>query len=195
MNMTFTPRVPDFSNHYWFVADDQNNVWSSARAMSVPASDADYVAWVESGLQTSQIGSMEELERWFAEHHPPGSLRTYCIYTRWRKESGGMTLTSGMPIKTDDRAKARISGTFAAAQANPAFTTQWHAADHTVHALDKAAIDAMSNELQAFIEDSFAVSADVLAQIEAGTITTREQIDAAFGIPPTHYRRRDPWDV
>jgi hypothetical protein len=44
----------------------------------------------------------------------------------------------------------------------------------------------MSIELLTHINNCFSISADVLAAIEEGTITTREEIDAAFGaaMPP-----------
>lgn len=184
----------NISNWYWVIGGDQANVWSSTRAALVPVDDTDYVAWLTTN-QPSQIGSMDELEGVFAEQYPPGSLRTYCIYTRWRLESGGMTLMSGMRIKTDDRSKARITNALDAVTANSQFKTMWHAADNTVRELDRGKIQAMSNELNAFVDNAFTISADVLSKIEAGTITTREQVDSAFGIAPAHYTQRARWDV
>lgn len=185
----------NFADFYWFIGADTANVWSSKRARLVSVEDAEYVAWYASH-SPSRMDDMQQLFDKLAEFYPPGSLETYCTYTRWRLESGGMTLTSGMQLATDDRGKARVNGVVIAATGNPQFTTQWHATDNTIHPLDKAAIDAMSTELQAFIENAFRISADVLAQIEAGSITSRDQIDAAFGIPPDHYvGRRKPWDV
>jgi hypothetical protein len=116
-----------------------------------------------------------------AVQYPPGTLETYCAFKRWTKEQGGLTLTSGMPIATDDRAQAKINGVVLAASTNPSFTTQWHAADGSYWPLDKTKIDAMSGELQAHINNCFIISSQTMADISAGTITTRDQIDAAFG--------------
>jgi hypothetical protein len=71
----------------------------------------------------------------------------------------------------------------------PTVVTPWAAADGNVYPLDGAQIVAMNNELLTHINNCFAVFADVLAQIEAGTITTHEQIDAAFDAPMTQARK------
>jgi hypothetical protein len=46
--------------------------------------------------------------------------------------------------------------------------------------LTSAQVIAMSDELQAHINNCFVIAADVQAQITAGAITTCEQVDAAF---------------
>jgi len=181
--MTFT--VWDW---YWIVAGDEANVWSSARHMLVPADDAAYLAWLEQGYSPSPIASMGELYDVLALQFPPGSLTTYTASKRWQKEQGGITLSFGMPIKTDDRAQAKITGVYAAQRVNPAVSTPWHAADGTVHDLTAAQMDAMNNELLTHINNCFSISADVLAGIEDGSITTLEQIDAAFAAPITQAR-------
>jgi uncharacterized protein DUF4376 len=178
----------NIANNYWIVGDDAANVWSSAAAASVPIADPNYVEW-QAGNHPSQIASMEELEAVFAQHYPPGSLKTYAAFRRWQKEQAGITLASGMPIETDDRAQAKISGAYFAAQEVPTVVTPWHAADGVVYPLDSAAIIAMNNELLTHINNCFSISADVLAGIADGTITTREQIDAAFDAPITQARK------
>lgn len=169
----------NWDDHYWIVGGDAANVWSSARAVSVPATDADYVAW-SAAKQPTQIATMAELEQVFAAQFPPGSLNTYCVFKRWEKEQGGITLASGMPLKTDDRSQAKVNGAVLAATADPNFTTQWHAADDTYWPLDAAGVTAMSGELQAHINNCFTISSQTMAAITAGTITTLAQIDAAF---------------
>ena len=44
------------SDWYWFIGGDTSNVWSSARAMLVPATDADYVAWLAARLSAVKRG-------------------------------------------------------------------------------------------------------------------------------------------
>jgi hypothetical protein len=168
------------SDWYWIVGGDAANVWSSARAMSVPVSDADYTAWLVANSNPSPIATMADLHALLAAQYPPGSLETYCVFKRWQKEQGGITLTSGMPIATDDRAQAKINGVRLAILDAPGGTTQWHAADGTYWPLDVAAITAMSNELQAHINNCFTISSDTMAAIAGGTITTLTQIDSAF---------------
>jgi hypothetical protein len=177
------------SNWYWIVGGDEANVWSSRRAASIPVNDPDYVAWLAAGNWPTPIATMAELEAVLAEQYPPGTLTTYTWFKRWQKEQGGITLASGMPIKTDDRAQAKITGAFVAAQELPTVITPWHAADGTVHQLDASQIVAMNNELLTHINNCFAISAEMLAGIEAGTVTTHEEIDAAFDAPMTQARR------
>lgn len=182
--MIYTP-----NNWYWIVGGDEANVWSSASYSSIPITDATYTAWLAAGGQPTPIATKAELQAVFADAYPAGMLESYCIYQRWVKEQGGIALTSGMPIATDDRAQAKITGVFVAAKELPTMTTPWSAADNTVHVLDADQIIAMNNELLTHINNCFSISADVLAQIEAGTITTREQIDAAFDAPITQARK------
>ena len=167
------------SNWYWIIGGDAATVWSSARAMSVPVDDADYTAWLP-GRNPAQIATMDDLHAVLAEQYPPGSLETYCVFKRWQKEQGGITLTSGMPLKTDDRSQAKVNGAVLAATADPNFTTQWHADDGSYWPLDAAGVTAMSAELQAHINNCFTISSDTMAGIAGGTITTLAQIDSAF---------------
>lgn len=178
----------DIRDWYWFIADDRDNVWSSLKAASVPISDEGYQAFVAGGNSAAPI-EFADLRAMFAEHYPGGMLDTYTASKRWQKEQAGITLASGMPIRTDDRSQAKITGTYTAVKVKPTATTPWHAADGTVHQLDAAQIEQMNVELLTHINNCFSVSADVLAEIDAGTITTRDQIDAAFAAPITQARK------
>jgi hypothetical protein len=171
------------NNHYWIIGGDQDNVWSSARAMSVPTSDSDYTAWTAGGNYPTAIGSMQELQDVLGEQYPPGTLVTYNAFKRWQKEQAGITATSGMPLKTDDRSQAKINGVYLALQASPGSTTQWHAADGTYWSLAQADVEAMSADLQTHINNCFQIGSDTLNSINDGTITTLAQIDAAYNAP------------
>ncbi|QVQ37789.1 DUF4376 domain-containing protein [Pseudochrobactrum algeriensis] len=110
---------------------------------------------------------------------PAPDLVEHAAQKRWEKEVGGITL-SGLVIYTDDRSKIMISGARVAAEADPNFTTQWKGADGTFVTLDAAMIVAISNAVSTHVLNCFALEAQVLAQIEAGTITTAAEIDAAI---------------
>lgn len=117
-----------------------------------------------------------------AHPHPQPTaeeLRDHAAQKRWEKEVGGIKL-NGLVIHTDDRSKIMISGARVAAEANPNFTTQWKGADGTFVTLDAAMIMAISNAVSTHVSNCFALEAQVLAQIEAGTIRTTAEIDAAF---------------
>lgn len=106
-------------------------------------------------------------------------LIAYAADARWRKEVGGIAV-SGVPVATDDRSKQMIIGARLAADADPDWTSQWVGADGAIYSIDAATIIAISNAVQAHVNACFATFASVKAEIDAGTITTTAQIDAAF---------------
>lgn len=189
------------ATHYWIIGGDTTNgVYSSASNTMVPLDDADYVAWSATNQPSPIINEQEladavrangsQLPAWlfnapsFIQPTPTtysqDQLNAYCVDSRWRKEQGGLTLTSGMPIKTDDRSQAKINGMRVVAENNAALATQWHAADGANYPMTAAQAITMSDELQAHINNCFQISSDTSAEIDAGTITTLAQIDAAF---------------
>jgi hypothetical protein len=114
---------------------------------------------------------------------PPPTISELTAYNgqaRYNKETGGITVSLGFPIKTDDRAQAKINGMRLAAMNNEVQSTIWHAADGTLHTVDDAQIITMSNEMQLHIDNCFNISADCLGKISNGTYTTFAQIDAAY---------------
>ena len=180
----------NFLDWYWTIGEDTANVWSSKRAASVPVTDPEYADnWLIAYGGPSNVSTMEELEAIFGVHYPRGSLTAYTAWSRWMKEQAGMTTTSGIPVKTDDRSQAKINGTRLVAMQNPALVTRWRASDGTYHDVDSAGIIAMSDDLQIHINNCFAVASDVQDEITAGTITTHAQIDDAFAAPITRARK------
>jgi hypothetical protein len=185
---------------YWSVGDDAARVFSSRRNTYVDAAnDADYAAWAKiHGPYPSQVESESDIWFYLQEFMPawlwngttmaqPSAttyskhqLAGYAAEARGRKEQGGMTLATGMPILTDERAQVRILGLRLVAHDNAPLTTKWLAPDGKFYDLTAAQVIAMSDELQAHINDCFVIAADVQAQIAAGAITTREQVDSAF---------------
>lgn len=111
--------------------------------------------------------------------HPGMTLQEYAAAKRWEKEVGGIEI-NGLTVATDDRSKTMISGARVAAMANPDFTTAWKGSGGEFVPLDASAVVAISDAVLAHVSNCFAIEAQVLADIEAGAITTVEQIDAAF---------------
>lgn len=113
-----------------------------------------------------------------AERRKP-ALISYARNKRWEVEVGG-TLVSGIPVSTDDRSKLMIIGARVAAAADPAWSTVWQGADSAAYPVNAAAMLAISDAVQAHTNRTFTVLAGVLSGIDAGTITTRAEVDAAF---------------
>ena len=110
---------------------------------------------------------------------PPVDLAAYTAQKRWEKEIGGIEV-NGLTVATDDRSKMMPSGARVAAMADPGFTTAWKGSGGSFVPLDAVAVIAISDAVLAHVSACFVLEAQVKAGIEAGTITTVEQIDAAF---------------
>jgi hypothetical protein len=106
-------------------------------------------------------------------------LVAYAADARWRKEVGGITV-AGVPVATDDRSKQMIIGARIAADADADWASQWVGADGVIYPIDATAIVVISNAVQAHVNACFATFASVKTEIDAGTITTTDEIDAAF---------------
>ena len=110
---------------------------------------------------------------------PPMSqaeLTAYAADVRWQREVGGI-IVAGVSIATDDRSKLMITGSRVAAAANPAWTTMWEG----IHLIDAATMILISDAVEAHVNGVWSTFATVKAGIETGAITTRPEIDAAFG--------------
>jgi len=173
----------------WYWRADDGRVFASARQQTVDESDADYLAFSERQMPSQwprdDAGEQTDaaLQEVLAPYNIFVTLEAYTLFKRWQTETGGITVTipaGPMPIKSDDRAQANINGQRLKAQADSAFTTKWHAADHTIHPLTATDMISVSNQLQTHVTNCFNTSATVLAGIASGSITTHAQIDDAF---------------
>jgi hypothetical protein len=202
--MMATPINP--FQHYWIIGGSEAEVYSSATNTMVPVDDANYVAWGRAPTPIPTEAELAEVLRkypvvkpWLfnapsfiqptADTYYPDQLKAYSDDARWRKEQAGIVTSAGFPIKTDDRAQAKISGVYAAQLAVPGVVTPWRAADGTVVQLDGPGMQAMNDDLLTHINNCFAISADNYAAIDAGTMTTLAEIDAAFAAPISQARQ------
>lgn len=108
----------------------------------------------------------------------PGLL-AYAAKLRWQTEVGGIVV-AGVPVATDDRSKLMVTGARVAAAADPNWVTVWHGADGGSYPIDASAIIAVSDAVQAHVNATFSAFAAVKSAIEAGSVTTTAEIDAAF---------------
>jgi hypothetical protein len=167
---------------YWIVADDQANVWSSARAMPVPVSDPAYTAWAQNNVPYT-VASMDELYQIFATQFPAGSLPTYTTHVRTKTSGGGITV-NGLPFATDVITLGSLNSAYIYTQAKTGDTFSWKLPDGSWVTLDKADIAALQNAVSKFGQDCFDCEAATLDAIDAGTITDLAGIDAAFAAIP-----------
>ena len=168
----------NFPDHYWIVGGDQANVWSSARAKSVPAADTAYVDWAANNT-ASEIASTAELYNVFAAQYPAGSLQSYNADARYRKASGGVTI-GGKPYLSDPVSRNTVDSAHTYAVNNPGHITDWKLADGTFIQLDEPALAHVLQQMATFVQSCFTCESTNIAGITGGTLTTIAQIDAAF---------------
>lgn len=112
----------------------------------------------------------------------PVDLVDYSKKARYRKETS--TLTVGpVSVAMDDRSKSLILGSYISAQRDPAWTTIWQA-ENGAFPVDAATMTTVFDAMTARISACFTAYASVAQGIAGGTITTTEQIDAAFADIP-----------
>ncbi len=174
-----------FNPYDWYWRADDGRVFSSAQQATVPDTDQGYIDFMQwagptpwprdgSGEQTTQ--SMQEV---LSPYGLFADLLAYAANKRWETEVGGITF-NGAPVSTDDRSKQMVTGARLAAQADPDFVTPWVMDDNSVVQLNAQAIIALSDAVLAHVQACFTVFATVRAGIADGTVTTRQQVDAAF---------------
>jgi hypothetical protein len=107
------------------------------------------------------------------------ALIAYLKDRRWRVENAGI-VAIGVPIATDDRSKMMLIGSRLAAMAAPeTYATPWAALDGTTHQFDAAQMIAVSDTALAHVQACFSLQGELWGAIEAGTITTTQEIDEA----------------
>lgn len=104
-------------------------------------------------------------------------LTAYAAHKRWQVETGGITL-NGVEIATDDRSKIMITGTRVKAVADPAYHEAWKTAAGSFVTLDAPSLIAISDAVLDHVSACFATERLVIADIEAGKITSTDAIDA-----------------
>lgn len=192
----FNPR-----RHYWRIDGSATEVYSSERNALVPVDDAEFVAWKASGGFTpSDIKSPDELADvlkpygllpdWLRDlagdfirpsptTYSKRQLKAYCALTRWRKEVGGTTV-GAYNVPTDRETQAWLAGAYNYVVQNPGSTVTFKTKTGNFVVLTEAQVIAVAKAVHQFVQSCFAMEKTVDDQIDADTVTTLAQIDAAF---------------
>jgi hypothetical protein len=111
---------------------------------------------------------------------PPTVLKPYAAAVRYAKEIAGC-MVGGVTYPSDRETQAKLTAAALFAQVDNTQTFQWKLADGSFSAtLSAAEMIAVAAAVGGYVNACFAEEAEVVAEIDAGTITTREEIDAAF---------------
>jgi hypothetical protein len=170
-------------NWYW-LADD-GRLYSSASQSMVSADNPAYVAWCNSntatiwprddaGNQTDE--ALQEVLR------PYGIFVNLAFYTggaRQKKVQGDI-IVNGLRFSTDPLTMGSLNSASIYAQGNAGGTFAWKLPDGSFVTLNDADVAALQNATNEFAQNCFKCEDTTLDGIEAGTVTTRGEVDAAF---------------
>jgi hypothetical protein len=195
------PFVPD--THYWQIVGNPK-VFKAETNTLVATNDAAYTAWLAAGNRMTSIASESELwgvmrtylpdqyPEWLfsgttfiqpaVNNYTPAQIRGYAGQKRWETENGGIDFTPrGGPsqgvvlrINTVRESQTAINGAVAAAQQNPAYTTQWKTVDGTFHPLDAATVILIGGSVAYHVQRCF------VAEEACHIHTTLSQVDDEF---------------
>lgn len=171
----------DGSLHSWQVAE----LWSDAELAGIGLYRVEPVA-IPAGRSVTSIG-YERVDGVVAQivELAPVDLAAYAATVRWLVETGGI-MVGGAPITTDRESQAMISGAHAYVQANPSATIKWKTMAGFA-TLSAEQITALALAVGTHVQSCFSKEAEVAAAIQAGSITTMAEIDAAFAAVVTAY--------
>jgi hypothetical protein len=195
--------MPQFNSQdwYWVVADHNTAlVYSSARNIYVdPNTDVDYGNWVTVNAGMSPYPANNEGEIWYylqnwmaawlwdgtqmsqpaINQYYKNQLNNYNALTRFNHVNAGM-IAAGVPVKTDDYSRGLIQGAYAAASANPSFTTQWYGSDGNFYTLNASQTIEMATTVGNHTNSCYTVFSDCANKITTNVITVPSQIDAEY---------------
>lgn len=107
-------------------------------------------------------------------------LVAYAADRRWQREQAGTTW-NGWSIHTDDRSQGKYLSELQAISLGVRVDNDpWKFADGEFRPVSNADFPQLAIAAREHVRTVFGIEAGVLAEIEAGTITTRPEIDAAF---------------
>jgi hypothetical protein len=174
-------------NWYW-LADD-SRVYGSAKQTIVTDTDPDYVAWTDAGgvatiWPSDEAGNQTDaaLQEVLMPYNLWVDLKAYAANVRYNHASGGVIITSLSPVAflSDPISRNTVDSAFSYLTANASATIQWKMSDGSWITVDKAKVTTMNNDIATFIHNCFDCESTTVSGIDGGTITTQQQIDAAF---------------
>ena len=171
-------------NWYW-LADD-GRVFSSATETIVTADDATYAEWIAAGNVPSawprdDAGNQTDaaLQDVLTPYGMFANLDYYTANARLEKQSSAITV-NGMPFATDAWTIGSLNSAYIYVQAKANSTFSWKLPDGSFITLNKADITALHDAVNGYVQACYVCEDTTLDGIEAGTITDRAPIDAAF---------------
>jgi hypothetical protein len=193
--------APIFNPYDWYWLADDSRVYSSyvQATLADPANDTRYQNWLtagyvptpwprdDAGNQTNaSIGLV------LAPYQLALDLKYYARQLRDQVERSGFPVTgiAGMTaISSDDYSQNQIERFHEIAAVDASFNAAWVLmGDRSTVTLAKADIDNLYGQFVAFLKSNWDIYTSTVHGIDGGTITTRQQVDAAWGLGTTFKR-------
>lgn len=115
-------------------------------------------------------------------NHPGMTLQQYAAAKRWEREVGGM-VWNGWPVLSDRESQSKIIAEAVAIEKGERIDGEpWKFADGEFRQLTNEQMDELAAAVRLHVRNSYGIEAQVLAAIDAGSISTEAQIDAAFTV-------------
>jgi Domain of unknown function (DUF4376) len=181
--MRFNP-----SAWYWNVGGSTTKVFSSASGSYVALADATYEAWLAAGNLPTIIDTEANLVAVLAQQAPlvvvqtPAGLLAYAAKKQGTISAGGVSVNIGGSItvecSTDPASLVLLQGAASIAASTPSQTFAWVPESGSPITLTAAQITTMFGAVSSFIQATFTTLAAVISAINAGTVTTKAQVDA-----------------
>jgi len=111
------------------------------------------------------------------------TLKSHAAHARYDKEVAGLSTDVGgatVTLASTIASQSKVSASAQQAQINPNFTAQWKQTDGTFLLLNATQLLKLNENIQNYIETCYNTEKSCCDQIDAGTMTTTAQIDAAF---------------
>lgn len=170
----------DPTDWYWQIAGE-SGVFSSRARSFVEVTDTGYQAFLNRGDLPTAIAGMAELKSVLQVQYPAGlpvDLPAYAAQKRWELETGGIEV-SGMPVDTSRDSQALIHGAFSLAQTDASVSFRFKSGGAFI-ALDASQMIAIGEAVARHIQACFVWEASILDALNAETISSEADIDAAF---------------
>jgi hypothetical protein len=185
------PEMSVYNPYNWYWLADDGRLYSSAVTALIDPSDPDYVSW--SGLNVAtrwppdDAGNQTDwsLQAVLAPYGLAVDLKAYARISRDTVEVSGCPITgiAGMTtIATDTNSQALMARYNELANDDSKFVVAWVMPDRSTVSLTNANIKAIYIQEMAFYEANYNNYSGVISGIDGGTITTKDEIDQAFGL-------------
>ena len=109
-------------------------------------------------------------QQWSVRSHTAEEIKPLIAARRYQEETKGTTV-NGIPVDTDRKSQALITGAALAATIDPAYVCQWKTSDGFI-TLDAAAIIGVATAVRNHVQGCFDREAELIEAVDAGTYTS-----------------------